>query len=264
MISRGIPLMMIRFIVLLAIAIGFGFLAGLVGTAVEMALLLSAVIFASWFALTYKPLHRRLIRQGMELDAPGIKERMKAIGAAMNIVDVPIMMVPGKSLKFSQAFVSGIHRPVIYITDYLYENLQDDEIVGILCHELGHVKNGDLVTRTVLGWIQVAFLISLANLFIFELAVYITLPGGFVAAAFLDILLLVIPLIMAASMPAIRRRQENLADTFAVREAGFSSAALSILKAHRLNNLPIGARSRSHPQIPERINLMELSLPSKK
>src|SRR6185295_17849132 len=55
-------------------------------------------------------------------------------------------------------------RSLVAVSTGLLRSMRQDEIEGVLAHELSHVKNGDMVTMTLIQGVVNAFVIFLARL----------------------------------------------------------------------------------------------------
>src|SRR4029453_15274026 len=64
------------------------------------------------------------------------------------------------------AFATGPskRRSLVAVSTGLLRSMRQDEVEGVLAHELAHVKNGDMVTMTLIQGVVNAFVIFLARL----------------------------------------------------------------------------------------------------
>ncbi len=58
---------------------------------------------------------------------------------------------------------------LVAVSSGLLQRMSDDELEGVLAHELAHIKNGDMVTMTLLQGIVNAFVMFLARILAFFL-----------------------------------------------------------------------------------------------
>ena len=66
----------------------------------------------------------------------------------------------------ANAFATGYsaRNSMIAVSNELIENLNDNELKGVLAHEIGHIKNGDMITMTLLQGILNTFVYFFAEL----------------------------------------------------------------------------------------------------
>lgn len=64
------------------------------------------------------------------------------------------------------AFATGATKnsSLVAVSTGLLENMNDDEIVGVVAHEMAHITNGDMVTMTLLQWVINTFVIFAARI----------------------------------------------------------------------------------------------------
>src|SRR5207253_1231343 len=65
---------------------------------------------------------------------------------------------------FPNAFAIGMEKHTIVVTSGLVELLNEDELRGVLGHELGHIKSGHMLYRTMALFLAVVGLIAVRNL----------------------------------------------------------------------------------------------------
>jgi len=81
-----------------------------------------------------------------------------------NLSSVPeVGIYQGKEVN---AFATGATRKhsLIAVSSALLDNMKSEEIEGVLGHEISHIKNGDMVTMTLLQGVVNAFVIFLARI----------------------------------------------------------------------------------------------------
>ncbi len=83
-----------------------------------------------------------------------------AFDAGLEMPDVGIFDAP------PNAFATGWDRnnALVAVSTGLIETMQRDEIEGVLAHEISHVKNGDMVTMTLMQGVLNTFVIFLSRL----------------------------------------------------------------------------------------------------
>ena len=70
------------------------------------------------------------------------------------------------------AFATGPSksRALVAVSTGLLRSMRDDEIAGVLAHEITHIANGDMVTMTLLQGVINAFVMFLARLIAYVIA----------------------------------------------------------------------------------------------
>lgn len=162
------------------------------------------------------------------------------------------------------AFFTGLGRKKrIALFDTLLENLDRQEAVGVLAHEVGHWKLGHIRQSLVLGILRLGALLWLLSLLLRWNTLFADL--GLPASAHAGLLLFSLlfapaSLLLGALTNAISRRHEFQADSFAARATGNPAAlgsALRKLVRQNLANLtphPLSvALFHSHPPLAARL-----------
>tara|TARA_Y100000310_G_scaffold345288_1_gene463437 strand:+ start:2960 stop:3808 length:849 start_codon:yes stop_codon:yes gene_type:complete len=153
----------------------------------------------------------------------------------------------------SNAFATGRNpnHASIACTEGILNLMNDDELKGVIAHEIGHIKNRDILISTVAGIITgiisyVAFMARWAAIF-----------GGFGgrdrdgdSIVGLIVLAVVTPLMAAIIQLAISRSREYLADESAAKllrnSAGLVSALEKLEGDAKRHPLRLGNRSTAH------------------
>ncbi|OIQ50982.1 Protease HtpX [Pseudodesulfovibrio hydrargyri] len=147
------------------------------------------------------------------------------------------------------AFFTGLgKRRRIALFDTLIEEMDADEIVAVLAHEVGHAKLGHIKKRLAMGILKTGAVFYLMSLFLNS-------PGLFAAfgmehmslyAGLVFFVLLYTPLSLALSLMvnAVSRKHEFEADAFAARTTGRPTDMISALKKLSATNL---ANPTPHP-----------------
>ncbi len=207
-----------------------------------------AFIAASFLLNVFSPRFLRYERMATEIQSPSIQSEIERIAASGMIRNFSIKVVPEKKMKVANAYCTGFIRNRIYVTDYLLENLTEDESIVILAHEMGHVY-----FRHNLKTLALTFLLLFASAVLFFSYLYITDPLYSVLLTQGGVLLFIIgiPIIV----PSVKRGYELQADMFA---SGFKSEEISVnalLKTNYLNLTPMVASGGvTHPPLPTRID----------
>ncbi|MCK5567515.1 MAG: M48 family metallopeptidase [Actinomycetia bacterium] len=194
------------------------------------------------------------------------------------------------------AFATGRNpkKGVIVFTRGLLDNLNDEELKGVISHELAHIKNYDILLGTIIvvlvGTVSIIANI-MARLFLFggrgRRSARSSRSGGILMIALLVIgivFIIISPVVATVIKMALSRNREYLADSTGALISRYPPGLASALKkisrhsevrtassatAHLFISNPLGEKSRvmfkslfnSHPPIKERIErLNEMSL----
>lgn len=165
------------------------------------------------------------------------------INLGIEVVDKVNLMIVDASVPNAAA----VGKNTLIIERSLYETCNDEELVGVIAHEMGHLHNGDSVRLGVaLGVSTITLAISSMAVFLFSVVSIVSnlfsrgkeetsifaVVFGFVFMLFLWIFLLCIKggnWIIDLALLFQGRKQEYKADKFAVK-AGFGDGLLSFLE----------------------------------
>ncbi len=192
------------------------------------------------FLLLWSPYTRRLTKHSTELDSPGINSRLSAMEREAGMHEVRARVIDGKTFGVANAYCVGVFKPKICITDLLLESVSEDEAVSLLAHELAHLKYRHVLKRML----PVVLVLVAATAIVIYLGMGLS---GFIRIKGLQAMMpfyiqaIVYAIIFSIVIPSaiIRTRQENNADRFAVFHSGYENLALALLKARRLNLIPL-------------------------
>ncbi len=150
------------------------------------------------------------------------------------------------------AFATGPSkkRSLVAVSSGLLEKMNREEIEGVLAHEITHIKNGDMVTMTLLQGIVNAFVMFLARILAYALSgVGRNQRSGSYASFYLFTLLFQTLFMFLGWMviAAYSRRREYKADSGGARLAGKGKmiSALERLQSYTR----IQDESKSHPSV---------------
>ncbi len=199
-----------------------------------------------------------------------LKTRIEDYAAQQQFAISGIFTMDGsrRSTKLNAFFTGfGRFRKIVFF-DTLLEKLNDDEIIAVLAHELGHFKQRHLLKMLVISIMQtglmfflLSFILGNESLFAAFAMEDVSIYGALVFFAFLYA-----PLntILAIAVNALSRRHEYAADRFAAqttRQPGSLINALKKLSRENLSNLtphPLAVfLSYSHPPVRQRIAALE-------
>lgn len=189
----------------------------------------------------------------------------KKVGFPLN----NIFVIDGsKRSSKGNAFFSGLgKKKKVVLYDTLIEKHTNEELVGVLAHEVGHFKKKHIIWSMILSILQTGFMLWLLSKFIFSSEISWAL-GGNVTALHLNvfafaILFSPISTIIGVIMNLFSRKNEYEADEYAVRTYGKEPliTALKKLTADSLGNLTphpwYEFMNYSHPSLLKRIRAMQ-------
>ncbi len=215
-------------LVALGAAVGYVFNYTWIGFYIMLAISL-AVCFASYFfskqmALSGNKVH--LITRDEEPRLYGIVERL-----AMK-ADLPMPEVGISEVNMPNAFATGRNpkNAAVVATRPLLNLLNDDELEGVLAHELSHVKNRDVFVMTVAS--ALATIVS----FVARMTMYTAIFSGNGRGNPVGLILLIVadltmPFAAMLVQLGISRSREYLADESGARLTGKPMALASALRA---------------------------------
>lgn len=198
------------------------------------------------------------------LDRPELRDRLIALSrrAGVAVSDVCDWRVSDRTKK-ANAALTGLGRTRrILLSDTLLARYSDDEVEGILAHELGHMVHHDIWRGMALHTIVTALGLLAASRALAVLAS----PLGWTDVgdvSGLPVLLLTMGAVSLALRPLVNgssRRMERAADRFSIALTGNPAAFATAIERLGMQNLTEERPSRlaqwffySHPPVPERV-----------
>ena len=183
-----------------------------------------------------------LFNRQTPLEEGSLRQKIEDYAAKAGFRLDNIYVIDGsKRSSKANAYFSGLGpKKRIVLFDTLIEDLEEDEIVAVLAHEVGHYKKKHSLTGLVLATIQSAIMFYLFSLFVGMDSFAIAL-GGEQASFHLGLVafgVLYAPISMLAGLGtnALSRRHEFQADSYA-RESYDADLLISSLKKLSRKNL---------------------------
>ena len=186
--------------------------------------------------------------RGREIDPEDLRERRlqhlaEGLSVSAGLSRVPdIYIIPS---RVPNAFASGMNEQDAFIgvTEGLLDNMNDQQLEGVLAHEFGHIIHRDIMlNQLVVGLISALLFIAV----IIERMGFLELlsggrnrrdrdngGGGAVVLVLVLIVMLIRPLVMligAMLQAAISRKREYAADAVAVRLCSYNEGLASALE----------------------------------
>lgn len=207
---------------------------------------LTILIFAIEFAaIVIFNLRTRISpREAQPLDNENIVDKLKQVAMRLNIPYIQPMVVPGTSMKIANAYCSGLLHHKVWITDYVVNNLTDDELVAVIAHEYGHAKYHHVMWHLVP--------VSIIYLVFFSVLFYINFVKNLAPAIFPIVIAIVILTPYILYLP--RTQAELSADRVAAGVTGVDSIISALRKLTQLNLVLPNRGSMSHPSLEARVN----------
>ena len=182
-----------------------------------------------------------------------------------------IFVIDGsKRSNHSNAFFTGFGKTKrIALFDTLIDQLNEQEIVSVIAHEVGHSKKKHIITSTILSIVNTGVMFFLLSLFIensllFE-AFYMKEVSIYASIIFFGLLFTPINLILSPIIQFISRKNEYEADKWSIETTKDKNNLITGLKklaAKNLSNLSphplLVFFQYSHPPISDRIKAINL------
>jgi STE24 endopeptidase len=161
--------------------------------------------------------------------------------AGFELSGIHVMDGSKRSTKGNAFFTGFGKRRRIALFDTLIKEMNADEIVAVLAHEVGHAKLGHIKKRLVTGILKAGVIFYLMSLFLHSEALFeafgmehMSLYAGLV---FFILLYTPLSLILSVAANAVSRKHEFEADAFAARTTGRPKDMISALKKLSASNL---------------------------
>ncbi|MFH1105693.1 MAG: zinc metalloprotease HtpX [Candidatus Aenigmatarchaeota archaeon] len=253
------------------LAIGYAF-AGASGMTYALILALIMNFIAYWFSDKIV-LSMYGAKQITEPQNPALHRMVKKLCGEANL---PMPRLYKISDKSPNAFATGRNpkNAAIAVTAGLMETLNDDEVEGVLAHEISHIKNHDILVSSL------AATIAGAITYLVQLAYFTGSRGNGERKNGMEMLLMMILAPMAAALVrmAISRRREFGADktgaALSKNPEGLASALQKIASASTRTRLrgnqatahmfivnpfsgTLGSLFSTHPPVEERIRILK-------
>ncbi len=199
-------------------------------------------VFMIFMTLFYSSIIVPLFNKQKPLEAGDLRNAIQAFAdkAGFKLDNIFVLDGSKRSTK-ANAYFSGIgpkKRIVLY--DTLINDLETDEIVAVLAHEIGHYKKKHQQSGMVFSLIQTGITLFLLSLFLnypeFSLALGVEQASFHIGIIAFGILYSPISMVLGISTNIWSRKNEYQADRFAY-EHGYGDQLISSLKKLSENNL---------------------------
>ena len=142
------------------------------GVPIILVMIIAGAMFMfQWFGsekLVLRSMHAKVVTEGEQPKLHAMVDKLVAIAemtkprVALAMTDVPNAFASGRNQK----------NAMICVTDGLVRRLDDDELEGVIAHELSHIKNGD-----VRAMMLASFFATVAAM-LMNMLMWMTLFGG--------------------------------------------------------------------------------------
>lgn len=163
---------------------------------------------------------------------PQLRRRLIDFAHANGVRVRDVRALQGRSEKHGNAFVAGVLPGLkyIFVTDYLIEEMADDELMAIVAHEIGHGKKRHLLIKLFLPFVLIALTVGI---------VAISHATGILGGSATSILFVSMPLIMIVSIflvqGALALKMEHAADDYARQVVGLDPTIRALEKLAEMN-----------------------------
>ncbi|TAJ10288.1 M48 family peptidase [Marinilabiliaceae bacterium JC017] len=201
--------------------------------------------FMIFMTMFYTSLILPLFNKQTPLEAGELRSQIEAFSNKVGFkLDNIFVMDGSKRSTKANAFFSGLgKRKRIVLYDTLVNDLENEEIVAVLAHEIGHYKLKHTLLGTVMGLLQTGLLLFLFSLVVdsplLSQALGVEQPNFFIGMLAFGLLYTPVSLVLGTFMSWVSRKNEYGADAFAGK---YSSAralgeALKKISVKALSNL---------------------------
>lgn len=203
---------------------------------------LTLTAFSLFFTLFYSSLIVPLFNKQTRLEDGELKDAIERFAARVDfpVRDIYVLDGSKRSTKANAYFTGLGARKRIVLFDTLIKDLETQEIVAVLAHEIGHFKKKHTLQALALSIIQSGVMFYLLSLFleypIFSRALGVDEAVFHVGLVAFVLLYRPVSLLSGVLMHIWSRRNEYAADAFAARHHD-SSDLISALKKLSLNHL---------------------------
>lgn len=207
--------------------------------------LLVIAIFSVFMLLFYSSFIVPLFNKQTPLVDGDLKNAIRAFSSKVGFMLDNVYVIDGsKRSTKANAYFTGLGRKKrIVLYDTLISELDTEEIVAVLAHEIGHYKKHHVISGLFLSLITTAIMLYIFSLVsgypAFAQALGSEIPSFHLAIISFGILYSPLSLIFGISLHYISRKNEYQADHFAAEkyEGKYLASALKKLSVNNLSNL---------------------------
>jgi STE24 endopeptidase len=232
---------------------------------------ISIGIFSIFLNMFYSKLIVPLFNKQTPLEPGTLRDKIESYAKQVGFVLTKIFIIDGsKRSTKANAYFSGLGKEKrITLYDTLVHDLNEEEIVAVLAHEVGHYKKKHILFNLLISLITTGLTLWLFSLFIgnslLSEALGVRQPSFHVGLIAFGILYTPISVVTGLLMNMLSRKFEYQADEYAQQTYGAQPliSALKKLSSNSFSNLtphPFYVfMYYSHPSLLQRINNLEKS-----
>ena len=234
------------------------------GTYFFISAFLSFAVISVVLNILYVPIFVKFFNKLSPLEEGTLSKRIEAYATEKGFVvhRIYVMNASKRTTKLN-AFFTGFSRfKKVVLYDNLLNAMDEEAILAVLAHEIGHAKHKDIVKNLVIGWIESAFYLFLLVLILQTTTLYqaFRMPNGHLGFGLIlfMVYISVVDIFLSIITSYLSRKKEYAADRFA--SSTYPDGLIRALKIlarqnfSHLNPHPlVVALTYSHPPIAKRI-----------
>jgi Zn-dependent protease with chaperone function len=214
-----------------------------------------SLILLMYLFLARFPIALRLGNRASPITQGNLFSTFSELAKRMGVSHVDLYSIDWKKFKVANAFQAGPSKFSVFVSNYLLENMTEDETNAVLAHELAHAKKRHVAKflALLLGTLMVSLDLLVIGGSLAQSTIWGVIPFaiGFGSA-------FVVPRLDFRVM----RKFELEADEISARTMGDPKSLISALeKLRELNLIPDSTKSITHPPIAKRIQILERAVP---
>ncbi len=245
-----------RYVIYLSI---FFFIALILGGTIKIVheyselIILNAFIIFIWAISANNPMVNFLIGKSVKLSDVFINNEVSQLSTEMNIKD-PTVYILNTNNRIANAFEVNSKEAYVFITGYLMNILDYNEIIAVLAHELSHIKLRHNKKTSFINFITFIIIINFISLGL--------VTGNALLYFASPIFFILLLLFIFLGVPAIKRRNEIKADLNAVKYVNKQYLIDALEKISNIDKIPenvMKSLSLDHPSTAKRVKIIENS-----
>jgi len=226
-------------------------------------------LFTLFITMFYSTLIVPLFNKQTPLEEGLLKEKIRELCERTGFVLDNVYVIDGsrRSTK-ANAYFSGLGKKKrIVLYDTLIQDMETEEIIAVLAHELGHYRKKHTLTGLLLSILETGLILWMLSLFVdnpqLSAALGAAQPSFHLGLLAFALIFSPVSTLLGLATGALSRRNEFVADTFAARygNAEKLASALKKLSVKNLSNLtphPVYVFFHySHPPLLKRLKALE-------
>jgi STE24 endopeptidase len=197
------------------------------------------------------PIALRLGQRAVPITDDSVLSSFSELANKMGVSHVDLYSIDWRKFKIANAFQAGSNKFSVLISNYLLENMSNEEVNAVLAHELAHAKRKHVIKIT--GLFLIASIVGIDLL---------VLAATLNQSSFWSLILSLVGIVAIFLGPQLvlrlQRKFELEADEIAVRTIGNGEPLVRALqKLVDLNLMPAETKSGTHPSLEKRIQRIE-------